>query len=238
MSNPPPGNGTITAANVAVSPNAFTPGSAIATPNQGPGVLEIQIDQASGSFSIEVASSLTGQSWYVLDISSLFNWNSGAPGAATVPGIYQIAVPGPAYVVATAFSGANINIQTNFIPGIGGGGGSGGGPASFVSILANALGTERTGQVVIATTGVAVQGPNLAAVNGVIVKAGNSNTSIASTSGSIGGGVGGASVTDVTDGTGNSYALDPGTSLGFAVANANQLYVNGKVGDVFYFGVS
>lgn len=83
-----------------------------------------------------------------------------------------------------------------------------------------------TGQGKIATTGVAVQLASNVLKNGVIVKANSNNAQPLF--------VGPAGVTNTNDGTGNGYRLDPGEAISFAVPNANSVYVNGTVGDIFY----
>lgn len=162
---------------------------------------------------------------------------------------YNFNVPGgTVYIGCSAFTSGSVEVAiesgTQFL--ISGGNGDlvtivgpldGSGNVK-VSTQANALGTERTGQIVIATTGTAVNFPSLVCVNGCVVSAGVNNASITSTSGSVGGSVGGSSVTDATDGTGNGWAMIPGSSIGFAVGNANQLWCNGKIGDVFYVSCS
>jgi len=109
-------------------------------------------------------------------------------------------------------------------------------------IVANALGGPPylyngggTGQVIISTTGVAVTGPNLVAVNGVTVTAHPLNSAFSST---IGGTVGIGLVSNSVGGSGSGAFLQPGASLGFAVANAKYLCVNGVAGDKFSFAVS
>lgn len=101
------------------------------------------------------------------------------------------------------------------------------------SILGTGSGTA--GQVKIAVTGTAVPGPNLPAKNGIIVSASPLNAAFA---GSVGGTVGTSAVTNTVNGTGNGAFLPPGSSLSFAVQNANELYVNGSANDAFSFAVS
>jgi len=84
-----------------------------------------------------------------------------------------------------------------------------------------------TGQVVIAVTGTAVALPAQALLNGVVIKAKNTN---------IGNGfVGGASVATTDTGAGNGYRIMPGEAWSGAVANASSIYVNGTAGDVYYY---
>ena len=101
----------------------------------------------------------------------------------------------------------------------GGGGGGGGG----------------TGQVIITTTGVGATGPNLVAINGVVVTAHPLNSPLTST---IGGTVGIGPVSNSVGGSGPGAFLQPGASLGLAVSNVKYLYVNGIAGDKFYFSVN
>ena len=105
-----------------------------------------------------------------------------------------------------------------------------------VTVNANVLGTALTGQVLITVTGSSVQGPNIPAVNGVVVIAHPLNSALTST---IGGVVGtSSSLTNSVAGTGSGAFFQPGASLGFAVQNANQLWFNGIAGDKFSFAAS
>lgn len=156
---------------------------------------------------------------------------AGGKGSFTV----SVMIPGRVFVYALAgFSGhadfAQLYMAGGFVapPGAASGGDN-------VTVVANALGAPFSGQKVIAVTGTAIQGPNLAAVNGIIVTAHPLNTSFTA---SIGGTVGPhGSTTDTVDGTGNGAFLQPGASQAFAIANANLLDVNGFAGDKFSFGV-
>lgn len=89
-----------------------------------------------------------------------------------------------------------------------------------------------TGQVKIATTGTAVALPNVALVNGIVVKAKTSNAAQSSAAPGV---VGPAGVTTVIDGTGQGYPLAPGEAASFACSNANVVSVNGTAGDVFFY---
>lgn len=84
-----------------------------------------------------------------------------------------------------------------------------------------------TGQIKIATTGVAVALPAQALVNGVVIKAKSTNAA--------NGFVGGLGVTTTDDGTGAGYRLMPGEAWSGAVLNASLIYINGAAGDVYYY---
>jgi len=86
------------------------------------------------------------------------------------------------------------------------------------------------GQAKIAITGTAVQLGSNALSNGVILTAKSTNTAIIV--------VGGASVANTVDGTGNGYLLAAGASVSFAVSNSNALYINGTAGDIVSFAGS
>ncbi|MGU3467605.1 hypothetical protein ACLBXO_22415 [Methylobacterium sp. C33D] len=89
-----------------------------------------------------------------------------------------------------------------------------------------------TGQVKIAATGTAVALPNVALVNGIVVKAKTSNAAQTAAAPGV---VGPAGVTTVIDGTGSGYPLAPGEAASFACSNANLVSVNGTAGDVFFY---
>lgn len=98
----------------------------------------------------------------------------------------------------------------------------------LVTATANTLPTAAgVGQTKIAVTGTAVQLASNALVNGVILSASTSNSASIT--------VGGSGVTNATDGTGNGFILAPGASVGIAVSNTNELYVNGTAADVVSF---
>jgi len=105
------------------------------------------------------------------------------------------------------------------LPTSGGGGGGGSGGVNTNVIV---------GQVKIATTGTRVQLPSNALANGLIVKSLSANAAAGAT-------IGGASVSNAVDGTGNGYVLAPGEASSFAVSNSNLLYVNGTAGDIFTY---
>ncbi len=85
-----------------------------------------------------------------------------------------------------------------------------------------------SGQIKIAATGTAVQLPSNALVNGIVIKARSLNAAA--------GFVGSASVTRTDDGTGNGFALLPGEAMSYATSNSSAVWINGTIGDVFYYG--
>lgn len=87
-----------------------------------------------------------------------------------------------------------------------------------------------TGQVVIEDTGVAVQLPSAALVNGVVIKAYSENSDPIL--------VGDASVTNAFDGTGNGDIIEPGERASYGVPNLDVLYINGTAGDFISYGAS
>jgi len=93
------------------------------------------------------------------------------------------------------------------------------------------VGAPVVGQAVIAVTGTAVA---LSAV-ALALPAGTVLVSALAANDATGGSVGGATVTDDVDGTGNGFILEAGKST---VVNADDLadvYVNGVAGDIFSF---
>lgn len=103
--------------------------------------------------------------------------------------------------------------------------------AGFVEIKDNVLvGTPLVGQTKIAITGTAVQLASNALENGVIVTAKSTNTDPIS--------VGTSAVNNTVDGTGNGYILEAGASTSFAVANTDDLYINGTATDIVSFAGS
>jgi len=74
-----------------------------------------------------------------------------------------------------------------------------------------------SGQVVIAETGVAVQLPNVEPKNGVLIRNGGTTDVF----------IGGASVNNTTDGTGNGMVLGQKETTSAAIKNLNQIYING-----------
>lgn len=83
--------------------------------------------------------------------------------------------------------------------------------------------TILTGQKKIAATGTAVPLGAGLVLNGICVTAYPDNGDVIT--------VGGPGTTAIIDGTGNGYRLQPGQSQVFAVADLNQLYINGTAGD-------
>jgi|SRR6185312_2200257 len=233
-------SGNITLAN-ANSTLPMTAGSYLPV-GGGPGIGGLIFGIASAGYvgQIGVAVSMDGTNFTRVLDSSITNTNDGSTGiAANATGIYTCPVGAlQVFVYFVSWTSGSATITASTGNGSGIPGEKGGGSNVNATVVANALGTERTGQVVIAVTGTRVQLPSLAAVNGVLVSAGPSNSNFTSTAGSIGGTIGGSTVTDATDGTGNGYALQPGQSVGFAVANSNVLYANGVAGDAFYVSVS
>lgn len=84
------------------------------------------------------------------------------------------------------------------------------------------------GQTKIVVTGTAVRLPSNALINGLIVKSKITNNVARQT-------VGTSAVTNIVDGTGNGYILEPGEAASFAVTNSNAIWVNGTAGDIFSF---
>lgn len=83
------------------------------------------------------------------------------------------------------------------------------------------------GQLKIATSSTAVQLPNKALKNGIVLKASSSNISNLF--------VGASGVTTTDDGTGSGYKLEPGEAISFAILNSNTIYVNGTAGSILYY---
>lgn len=83
--------------------------------------------------------------------------------------------------------------------------------------------TPLVGQAKIATTGTAVQLSTQTLSNGVIISANGANATPIS--------IGGSGVNNTVGGTGNGYLLAAGASISFAMANVNDLYINGTAGD-------
>lgn len=100
--------------------------------------------------------------------------------------------------------------------------------ALLFSLVSNPLvSSPLTGQAKIAVSGHAVQlngGTSQPLTNGLIISAPNTNSASVE--------IGGASVTDTADGTGNGYILAPGASISFAVGNTADIYINGSSPDV------
>ena len=86
------------------------------------------------------------------------------------------------------------------------------------------------GQVKVAITGTAVQFGSNTLLNGVIVTAASGNAAAVT--------LGGSTVTNTVDGTGNGYVLAAGASVSFALDNTNRIYVNGTANDFISFAAS
>jgi len=98
-------------------------------------------------------------------------------------------------------------------------------PGSQVAVRTISLTpTPLFGQAKITSTGTAVQLAVNALTNGVIVTAYSSNAAPIS--------IGGSSVTNTVDGTGNGYILEAGGSVSFACQDMSELWINGTSGDI------
>jgi|SRR6185312_12375547 len=100
--------------------------------------------------------------------------------------------------------------------GSGGGGGGGGGGGVSGSLV--------TGQYKVTASAAQIKPSGGALVNGVVItaKIGNTGTVF----------LGGSGVTTTYDGTGNGFALAPGSSASFPVNNLNLIYAIGTANDV------
>lgn len=87
-----------------------------------------------------------------------------------------------------------------------------------------------TGQAKITTTGTRVQLTAGLLTSGVIIKAKSTNTANIH--------VGGSTVNNTEDGTGNGAIIEPGEAVSFAVANVNALYIQGNAGDIISYAGS
>lgn len=106
---------------------------------------------------------------------------------------------------------------------------------SYRSVNANfpALGGVFTGQVVIVTTGVAVQLPSNPVVNGVTGSALSTNQASMA--------IGNSTVNNIVNGTGRGYIVQAGGGFVFgspSLQNTNQLWANGTSGDIITFAGS
>ena len=99
--------------------------------------------------------------------------------------------------------------------------------AADVAVITPLPAAPIAGQGKIATTGTRIQLAANALKNGVVIKANPNNAQPLF--------VGGSTVANTNDGTGNGYRLDAGEAISFAVANTNSIYVNGTGSDIFYF---
>lgn len=84
------------------------------------------------------------------------------------------------------------------------------------------------GQVKIAATGTAVNLPAGALQDELIIHSAITNNGANAS-------VGGVGVNNTRDGTGNGYILEPGASTILAVDNANRVWINGTIGDIFSY---
>jgi len=101
--------------------------------------------------------------------------------------------------------------------------------ASTVVHINTPANSPRVGQVVIAVTGTAVR---LLAPSVPLPTASVLVYSLAANA-AAGGTVGGAGVTNVVNGAGNGYILEPGQSMVIMPDDINEVYVNGTAGDIF-----
>ena len=97
------------------------------------------------------------------------------------------------------------------------------GPALATNIPSTPAASIGTNQVKIATTGTRVQFPSAAAAKMVTVTANPLNSASVC--------IGGSSVTNTQDGTGNCDIIAPGNAKVFVITNANLLYLAGTSGD-------
>ncbi len=103
-------------------------------------------------------------------------------------------------------------------------GGARGGKVVSIPLL---IEVPKTGQAVIASTGVALQLANKEFTNGVLISALSTNTDNIM--------IGEDGVTNVDDGTGNGYILEPGNTASFAVMNLKRLWITGTAGDIISY---
>lgn len=97
-------------------------------------------------------------------------------------------------------------------------------PISGTVAITNPLVTvPLVGQAKINITGTAVQLSTQTLLNGVIISARSTNVNPIA--------LGTSSVANTVDGTGNGYILESGCSVSVACANANDLWINGTLGD-------
>ena len=90
-----------------------------------------------------------------------------------------------------------------------------------------APGSPVSGQAKIAATNTRVQLPSFALSTGVILTAKGTNAADIL--------IGGSTVTNTEDGTGNGAILAPGASISAAIANTASLFINGTIGDIVSF---
>ena len=103
-------------------------------------------------------------------------------------------------------------------------------PVSQIVVgIAVPTGDPVVGQAVILVTGTAVQLSTIPVdlpTASVLVYALGANNAVGGTVGRVG-------VTNVVNGTGNGYPLEPGQSVVIMTDNANLVWVNGTAGDIF-----
>jgi hypothetical protein len=104
-------------------------------------------------------------------------------------------------------------------------------PNGEVAIKTIALTTTPVfGQVIIASTGVAVQFPTNNLHNGIIITGKSTNLGDMY--------LGNSNVDNLGDGTGKGYILEAGNSISYAIRDTSILYVNGTAGDMLSFAGS
>ena len=100
-------------------------------------------------------------------------------------------------------------------------------PIEVTALPALTKNSPATGQVVMAETGTLIQLPSASLINGVILTAYSQNSGPLS--------IGNYNVSNVMDGTGGGYILEPGCSVSAAVDNLSRIYVNGTAGDILSY---
>jgi len=182
----------------------------------GPGPMVVRLNSGGGAYlSVGASAPSWGASGSPLGVSS------GDPTSASLSGTSHV------WARAATISGAQVSLTT-FVAGQGGGSP----PPVILPIPPLEVATPTpaaiySGQIKIATTNTAVALPSQAFSNGLVVKAKNTN---------VGNGfVGPSGVTATDDGTGNGYRLLPGEAWSGAPANASAVYVNGTIGDIYYW---
>ena len=102
--------------------------------------------------------------------------------------------------------------------------------ALFTQPIGTLVSSGFFGQAKVAVTATAVQLASNVLTNGVIISAYSTNTAPIT--------IGGSTVTNTADGTGNGTILEAGASISFAVTNTNVLYINGTANDFVSFAGS
>lgn len=86
----------------------------------------------------------------------------------------------------------------------------------------------KTGQKAVAVTGTAIKLSDVNGLtNGAIVKADSANAAPIV--------IGGSSITNTVDGTGNGFVLVAGESISVPVADLSNIFINGTSGDHVYW---